>query len=94
MSRLEKYREIRITRKRYLLSVIIFLMLIIPGLCIVDYSVNSIMKGENRIDVLAIKNIKSQYIEITLMNRKHYINTVYLRRDYERFKKIILKTER
>lgn len=90
MSRLERFKEIRAVRRRYLFSILIFFMLLIPGICISDYSVNSILKDEKRIEVVGLKNINNQYLEVNLFKIKYHINIKYLFRDYEKVKKSIL----
>lgn len=90
MGRLERFKEIRVTRRRYILSILIFLMLMIPGICISDYSINSILRNEKRIEVVGVRNINNSYIELDLLKRKYYINIKYLFRDYENVRKRIM----
>jgi hypothetical protein len=91
MGRLESFKQIRVTRRRYILSAFIFIMLMIPGICISDYSVNSILMNEKRIEIVGIKNVNNTYLELNLLKKKYYINIKYLQRDYEKVKNRIFE---
>lgn len=89
MGRLERFREARIQRKRYILSAVLIAVLFLSGVCIADYSVNSLLKNEKRIDILTMQKINNYYFEINFLNQKLFINTTYIKRDFENFKGLV-----
>jgi ABC-type antimicrobial peptide transport system permease subunit len=89
MSRVEKFKQIRQLRKKYVLSFLLFFLLITGGLCITDYFVNNLMQDKKCIEIISFKNIKDSQIEISFMNQKVYINMTYVKRDYQRLKNAV-----
>jgi hypothetical protein len=85
MGRLEKFRQARNIRHKYFLSAVIFLFLLVAGMVIADYSVNSLIEGDMGVSVFAVEN-SGKYIEITFMNQKLYVNTQYINRDLGKLK--------
>lgn len=86
MGRVEQFRSARKMRWRYLGSFVLFFTLLIAGICTVDYSVNSIARNVNRVELISFRNIENSYYEVNLANKKFYINTTYIKRDYQRLK--------
>lgn len=85
MNRLEKYKQIRNLKQKYLLSIFLFVMLLVSGMCIADYSTNKLMGEGNGINLFTMKNNNS-YMEIIFLNQRLYINTQYINRDIGRLK--------
>jgi hypothetical protein len=85
MGRLDKYKQIRNIKQKYLFSAFLFLLLLVTGICIVDNSTNSLMGEGSSISIFAVKN-HSSYMEIIFMNQKLYVNTQYINRDMNRLK--------
>ena len=85
MGRLEKYRQRRILRQKYLFSIIIFVSLLSAGLCAADYSINSLLGGEKGLNLLSIRNSDTS-LEMVFMNQKMVFDTEYVNRDLDRIK--------
>lgn len=86
MRRYEKYKSERQYKRNIILSLVVFFILIAAGVGIADFSVNSILKDENSIGVIQWNNLKNNYTELEIMNKKIYINTLYIKNDYYKFK--------
>ena len=43
MNRLKKYKQMRNVRQKYLFLVFLLILILIAGICTVDYSVNNLM---------------------------------------------------
>lgn len=85
MSRVEKFKQKRILRKRYISAALLFFFILISGIICVDYATNYFMNGNHGIaftDVIC----KKEFVEIKFMNHKLYINTQYINRDMEKLK--------
>jgi len=85
MGRVEKYRQLRNLRQRFILSAALFIILVTAGICAADYSINGLMMGGSGLNLMFV-NDKGNYIEIVFMNQKLYINTQYISRDIGRLK--------
>lgn len=89
MSRLENFRKERRHKrifKALLLSFFVFLSL---GMLSADYSLNSMKKAQGEISMVRV--IKSgQYVEMSFLNNKLYLNTTYLERDMSNVKKYLM----
>lgn len=88
MNRLEKFRQIRQVKRKFLSIVFLCVFLLISGICIVDYSVNSLIRNNKNVGLIELKSSKS-YIEVCLLNNKLYINTSYINRDIKRIRKLV-----
>lgn len=85
MSRVEKFKQRRNLRQKYLSAAVLFFFLMTAGLLSVDYSTNYLMSGRQGIALAALNN-KTTSLEITFMNQKLYVNTQYINRDLNRFR--------
>ena len=85
MSRVEKFKQKRNLRQKYVSAALLFFFLLTAGILSVDYSINYLMSGRQGI-ALAILNNKTTSLEITFMNQKFYVNTQYINRDLNRVK--------
>lgn len=85
MNRVEKFREIRKYRRKMFSSFFLFFLLLATGICIVDYTVNSLIKDENCINIVSIQN-RELYLEIALMNKKLQLDIRHIREDIEKIK--------
>lgn len=90
MGRVEKFKELRNLRNKYLFSVFLFLLLLTAGICTADYSINGLMGGQRGLDIIVFKNNNS-YLEIKFMNQKIYLNTQYVSRDLDRLRQEVKK---
>lgn len=77
---MEKFRQKRIIKKRYFAALLLFVFLLVAGLLTVDYTTNHLLLDRRQIAMAAWNNQKS-VIEITVMNKKIYVNTQYINRD-------------
>jgi len=89
MGRLEKFRSKRKQKKKIALSVIFISILLACGIFAADYSVNSLMLSENGPGIFKVRQTDGSKLEITVMNKRFYINTSYIARDCQRLKKAI-----
>lgn len=85
MGRLHKFREIRVLRQKYFFSIFIFLTILSMGLCIADYSVNSLIGVQKGLKFFSMRNYES-YLEVIFMNQKLDIDTEYINRDLKRLR--------
>ena len=90
MNRLEKFKQRRCLRQKYLSAALISFFLLTAGFMLADYATNTLMTGHQGIEFISVEN-KQTYLEIILMNQKIYINTQYINRDAERFKNELVK---
>ncbi len=80
MNRVDRFRQARQIRNRYLLSAVIFFTILAPGIYIVDNSVKAMIGDDSVPALVSVENYQN-YIEIGVMNQKIYINTEYITRD-------------
>ncbi|HHX18735.1 MAG TPA: hypothetical protein GX727_07735 [Clostridium sp.] len=85
MKRLEKYRAIRIARKKSLFMLLMCFVVISAGVLTVDYSLNALMNGENGIKLFAIEKIEDEYYQFKIFNKSLYLNTDYVKEDFNKF---------
>ncbi len=74
MGRLEKYRNLRRHKKRIIAAVIFNLIILVAGICAVDYSVNSLMLENKRINIISFNNTGSS-LEICFLNSTFSISS-------------------
>jgi hypothetical protein len=89
MKRVEKYRESRYVKRKFILSFLLFFSLTIIGLCASDYSVNNILKNEKKIKLVCIEKKDSNIYKLDILNKSIEINTTYISRDYDNLKKAL-----
>jgi len=90
MSRLERFREARKYRRKIFSSIFLFFLVLITGICIVDYTTNSLLKNENCISIFYIQSGDS-YVEITFMNNKFRLDTTYIERDRQKIREFLFR---
>lgn len=90
MNRLEKFRESRRYRRKIFSSFFLFFSLLLTGICLVDYSVNSLMNGESRINIVLVQSEESK-VEITLMNKKFRLDTKYIKKDMKKIRDFFVR---
>jgi len=88
LKRLEVYKRKRIRRKRIVAAALLFTFLLTAGIVIVDRSVNALVSGKQAFSMVDVEN-HGTILEITIMNHKIAINTVYLKQDLERLGKFL-----
>lgn len=90
MNRLEKFREARRYRRKIFSSFFLFFLLLFTGICIVDYTVNSLINGESRINIVSVESKESR-VEITLMNKKLRLDTKYIKKDMKKIRDFFIR---
>lgn len=91
MNRVEKLKQIKIRRRRAVVVTVLLFSLIITGIGITDYSFNSLMKNQRRIEVISFKNLKDSSLEISVMNESITLNTKFIEKDLKSIKDRILR---
>jgi hypothetical protein len=91
MGRVEEFRQARQFRKKLLLALFLFLVMMIVGLCVSDYSINTLLKNSKRVELVKIENKGSTVYELSFLKRKLLIDTVYMRKDWKRLMEFIKK---
>lgn len=84
-SRVERYRQKRIIRKRTTTAILLFFFLLIAGILIVDNGTNHLVEGSDGVAMAAV-NSSDDSIEIILMNRSIFLNKQYINRDLKYLK--------
>ena len=84
MSRVQKFREIRHFRLKLILIIFVFVLTLFAGIVAVDYSMSSLLRGEERIHIFSIRPYGEEYCKISFFDNSLYINTKYISRDYKR----------
>lgn len=54
-----------------------------------DYSVNNLMRGEPRLNLISVRDINDSYVVASVLNQSVFINTVYINRDMQKFKSML-----
>jgi ABC-type microcin C transport system permease subunit YejE len=81
--RVEKFRNIRKQKRKYKFAIAVFLILLFAGLCVVDYSLNYLIKNEHKIEFVTVKSVDTYSYEISFFNRKFYVSTYNIKKDLE-----------
>lgn len=84
-SRVEKYRQKRIIRKRTITAILLFFFLLASGILIVDNGTNHLVEGNEGV-AMATVNSSNNFIEIKIMNRSIFLNKQYVNRDLQYLK--------
>lgn len=84
-SRVERYRQKRIIRKRTITAILLFFFLLTSGILIVDNGTNHLVEGNDGV-AMAVINSRDDSIEIILMNRSIFLNKQYINRDLKYLK--------
>lgn len=84
-SRVERYHQKRIIRKRTITAILLFFFLLTGGILIVDYGTNHLVEGNEGV-AMATVNSSNDFIEIKIMNRSIFLNKQYVNRDLQQLK--------
>jgi len=82
LNRVERFRQRRILIKGYITAALLSLFFLTTGILAVDRATNRLVSGGQGVALAAFKSNGSS-LEITLMNRKIYLNTQYINSDME-----------
>jgi len=86
VGRVEKFKEARMTKFKFVSSITLFFIVLFIGIIAVDYSLNSIVINSSSINVLKIEKVSENKLEIDFANKKYNLNTTYINRDLNRLK--------
>ncbi|MFZ5987120.1 MAG: hypothetical protein ACOYWZ_08340 [Bacillota bacterium] len=86
MNRVERYREIRLIRRKCLFVFLLSLSIVTAGIFTVDHSISNLMNKEKVISMVRVKPFREDYYHIRVFNKSFFINTKYIKRDMERLK--------
>jgi hypothetical protein len=92
LGRLEKFREARRFKIKYMYTFLLIFILLVSGICIVDYSVNNLLKNSKNIGIISAKTDETE-LEISILNYKLRLNTKYINRDINKLKSFIKKAK-
>ncbi len=84
-SRVERFRQKRIIRKRTVTAILLFFFLLTGGMLVVDYGTNHLVEG-NEGGAIAVVKSSDDSIEIKIMNRSVFLNKKYINRDLKYLK--------
>ena len=88
MGRVEKFKQMRALRHKYFISVIIFVTLLTAGICVADYSVNSLLGVDGGLKVFSVNNSDNK-LEIIFMNQQLHFNMEYLNKDMGKLRQFL-----
>ena len=89
MNRVEKFKELRMRRRRSFLCIVLFVFIILAGFATVDYSLNSIMNNEKRIRMISFKRVNDSCISIGIMNMNMKIDLGIVNKSCDKIKKML-----
>lgn len=84
MSRVEEFRQARRFRRKLLLALFMFLIMMAIGLCVSDYSVNSLLKNSRRVELVKVDKREGSVYDISLLKKRVSVDTAYMYKDWER----------
>lgn len=82
MSRAARFKSMRRHRRNYVSSFFLSVIILILGVGVVDYSVNSLMYNKKEINIISLDRLNDQY-QINFLGYKLSIDTSYIRQDYK-----------
>lgn len=88
MNRRDKFKQERVLQHKLKLTLFLCCVLLVAGICAVDYSTNVLMYNREALGFVKVDNYKT-HLELSLFNEKVYINTQYLSRDLEKLVKLL-----
>ncbi|KNY28098.1 hypothetical protein [Pseudobacteroides cellulosolvens] len=89
MNRVEKFKELRMRRRRLVLCIVLFVFIILAGFATVDYSLNSIMNNDKRIKMISFTRTNRSCINIGIMNINMNIDLRIINKSCEKLKKLL-----
>lgn len=85
MKRLEKFRAIRIARKKCIFISSTCFIMIFMGIFTVDYSLNGLMNNEKGLNLFSVKRIEGDYYNIEIFNKGLHFNPKYIKEEFNKF---------
>lgn len=84
MNRVQRFREIRHFKIKLILVISFFLLTLFAGIGAVDYSMSSLLRGEEGLGIFSMGPYGEDYYKVSIFNNSIYINTKYISRDYKK----------
>lgn len=84
MNRVQKFRELRHFKLKLIFVFSFFLLTLIAGIGIVDYSMSGLMLDKEGFGIISVGPYGEDYYKISFFDNNLYINTKYISRDYNR----------
>jgi hypothetical protein len=69
MNRVEEFKILRKHKRKCIFILIFFLTIIITGILVSDFSINGIIKNENKVELLKFENGKDTTIKLNVLNK-------------------------
>lgn len=88
LSRVQIFREYRKNRRIFAGLLLFFVLLLITGLIVADFSINSLKSSDAGISLLCFIP-EDGYLEVSILNRKIFFNTSRLQSDLEKIKQFL-----
>lgn len=82
LSRLERYRQNRVEKRKYSVVALFFVFIVLSGLCISDYSINAIMNNDYSLSMIKVYKSSDSSIGVNLLDRKLDIDVSFLLNAY------------
>lgn len=86
MNRVERFRQRRHFRIKCYFIFLISFLLMVAGILATDYSMSTLMNKKSGIGLATIQPYGEHYYEITVLDKKIYFNTEYIKRDLSKIK--------
>lgn len=88
MNRHDRFKTERVMRRKLSLTLFFCCVMLVTGMCVVDYSNNILIMNKAEFGIVAVHNYKT-YLEVSILNEKLYFNTKYISRDIEQLTKLL-----
>lgn len=82
---MEKYREYRRIKKKYISAACLFIILLTAGVGLTDYTSNYLINSDKDIKIISFR-VNTDYLEVSLMNAKFHIDISYLNNDLRKIR--------
>ena len=83
MGRVEKFRQKRTLRKKYMIAVVVFITLLTAGFYTADYSVSNLTGMDRGLKIFNIINTNDR-VQFVFMNQKIELDLEYVNSDLEK----------
>jgi hypothetical protein len=69
MNRVEEFKILRNHKRKCIFILLFFLIIIITGILVSDFCINSIIKNEKKVDILKMESGKDTIIRFNVLNK-------------------------
>lgn len=87
MNRVEEYKLLRVYKRKCVMVLLLFLIITFTGVLVSDYCINSIVKNENKIEVLELKNEDNTTIKLNVLNNVIILHFSGVLKDFDSLKR-------